>query len=101
MMQTDIKAKYVNATGAMGIGSSLAAGGMRIRIKGLWLATPVTAGSVVIADGSATGNVLLKFDTGAVVADQYMLFPGEGILFQGDPYVVTLSNVTSLTVFYG
>jgi hypothetical protein len=97
MMQTDVKAVYKNATGQLGIA---AASGTRVRIKGLWMATPVGAGSVVIRDGSSTGTVLLQVDTAAAIFDANVFIPGEGILFQGDPHV-TLTSVTSVTVFYG
>ena len=91
--QTDVKAVYVNATGLAGIG-------IRNRIKGVWVVSPVGAGSVIIRDGSATGATLIKFDTAAAIFDAYMLVPGEGVLSQGDLHV-TLTTVTSVTIFYG
>jgi hypothetical protein len=100
--QTDVKTVYVNGTGAMGIGQTSAYPNKSkpVRIKAIWLVSPVTAGNVTILDGSATGPITIKLDTGAVVSDDYLLFPGEGVLFQGDPYVSVFTNVTSITVFY-
>jgi hypothetical protein len=92
--QTDVKAVYLSATGLAGIA------GLRNRVKGIWMATPVGAGSVVIRDGSATGVTLIKFDTAAAITNDYMLLPGEGVLSQADLHV-TLTSVTSVTIFYG
>jgi hypothetical protein len=99
MMQTDVKAVYKASTGQLGIG---AVGGTRVRIKGIYAATPVGAGSVTIRDGGSTAvfPILLQFDTAAVIEDFFIPIPGEGILFQADPHV-TLTSVTSVTVFYG
>ena len=94
--QTDIKAKYASSTGALSIGGTT----QGIRIKGIWVVTPVGAGSVVITDGGSSGPQLIKLDTAAAITNDYLLLPGEGVRFAGDPYV-TLSSVTSVTIFYG
>lgn len=95
--QTDVKAVYKSSTGQLGIA---AAGGSRVRIKAISCATPVGAGSVTIRDGSSTSNILIQFDTAAVISNNYFKLPGEGILFQLDPHA-TLTSVTSITVYYG
>jgi hypothetical protein len=94
-MQTDVKAKKVTATGAATIGLP------RIRIKGIYYVSGATAGSVAINDGSAAGPLALSIDTPALATwTDTIMFPGEGILCQGDPYV-TLTNAVSVTLFYG
>lgn len=94
-MQTDVRSVYKNATGAFGVS--------RCRIKGFIIVPGGSAGSVVIRDGGAGGAILMQTDTLAAstgVSTGLALVPGEGILSQGDPYV-TLTNVVSITLFYG
>lgn len=95
--QTDVKAKNLTATGAAGLGT-------RIRVKGMYFLNGTTAGSVSFRQGGASGIELIKLDTTAVAANangtNMLWIPGEGVLFDGDPYV-TLTNVTSITFFYG
>ena len=95
-MQTDVKAKYLTTTGNVGLDG-------RMRVRSIYY-VPSSAGgngSVSFRDGSATSTELLRFD---VVANggvpRFIWIPGEGILFQNDPYV-TLVSIVSLTFFYG
>jgi hypothetical protein len=94
--QYDVKAKTVTATGASGIGTP------RARIKAVYALLGASAGSVSFTDGSAGGTELLKFDTPTSSATGYMyaLIPNDGVRFEADPYI-TLTNVTSVTFFYG
>jgi uncharacterized membrane protein len=92
-MQTDVLSRNFVATGATGIGLP------RVRIKAIYyVATPV-AGSISLRDGSATGVELVKLDTPAAAVSYYLIFPGQGVLFDLDPYL-TISAVTSVTIFY-
>jgi len=92
-MQTDVKAKYVTGTGAAGVG--------RCRIKGASVVAAASAGTIVIRNGSATGETLLTIGTPASAASAFsVVIPGEGILFSEDPHL-TFANVTSITFFYG
>lgn len=93
--QYDVKAKTVTATGASGIGTP------RARIKAVY-ALLDTAGTISFKDGGASGTEKLKFSTPASTATGYMyvLIPNDGVLFEADPYI-TLTNVTSVTFFYG
>jgi hypothetical protein len=91
MMQTDVKNKYMNATGAAGIGGT--------RIKAVYLIASTSNGSVVVADGQG-GTTRLQLDSSSDSAGVYMLLPGEGVRFINDPYV-TLVNVASVSFFYG
>jgi hypothetical protein len=93
-MSTDIKSKYMSATGASGVGGS------RTRVRSVYCIATASAGVVSFKDGSASGTELLKFDTPAGIGEVMVYIPDNGILFQGDPYL-TLTNVTSVTFFYG
>lgn len=93
-MLTDVKSKNVTATGAAAVGT-------RNRVKGVYIVPSGVAGSVSFRDGGASGNELLKLDTVAsATAPTVVWIPGEGVLFQADPYL-TLTSVTSVTFFYG
>jgi hypothetical protein len=99
MQQTDVKSK--NITTASGVAASVGP----VRVKSLYaVITAAATGSISFKDGSSTGLELIKLDTPNITAGQNttisLLLPGEGVRFSGDPYV-TLSNVTSLTFFYG
>jgi len=90
-MQTDVKSKTVTGTGASG------AGGSRTRLKGVYYSM-TTGGTISIADGNG-GTTLLSF--AVPIGTNYFLIPGEGILYQNDPYITFTTAVGSLTVFYG
>lgn len=90
-MQTDVKNKYMGATGAAGVGPC--------RIKSIYLISKTTGGSVVVADGEG-GTTRLQLDTDTTSSGLNILFPGEGVRFNNDPYV-TMVNVASISFFYG
>jgi hypothetical protein len=92
-MQTDVKAKYLTGTALSNVGPC--------RIKGASVVAAGSAGTVVIRRGSATGETLLTIGTPASAAAAFsVVIPGEGILFSEDPHL-TLTNVVSITFFYG
>ena len=91
-MQTDVKSAVASADSVMVSG--------RNRLKGAVLTTTATAGSVVFKDGGASGTTLLTLNTPAVAAFHDIIIPGEGILFGTDIYV-DVTNVSSVTIFYG
>lgn len=95
MMQTDVRTAYVTA------GSANAYAGPA-RVKGVYI-NASGAAVLELTDGSSTGASLLKLDvpTGATGNPVYVKIPGEGIFFPTSIYVKTLTNITSLTVFYG
>jgi hypothetical protein len=70
------------------------------RVKGILLTTTTSAGSVVLKDGGASGTTLVTLNTPAVAEMFNALLPGEGIRFRTDVYV-DVTNVSSVTVFYG
>ena len=52
-------------------------------------------------DGGASGPIKATLNTlASSTAPTYMLIPGEGLLFNTNIHV-TISNVASVTVFYG
>ena len=92
-MQTDVKAKNAVGTGALSLGSC--------RIKGIYWVCGAAAGSISLKNGGSGATEYIKLDTAAgATLTGYLLLPGEGVLFQSDPYL-TLTNATSVTIFYG
>jgi len=95
--QYDVKAKTMTSTNATGIGTP------RARIKSVYFIPTNLAGSVSFKDGGSGGTELIKFDTPANTTGtgcMYVLIPNDGVLFEADPYL-TLTNVSSVTFFYG
>lgn len=94
-MQTDVRAKNLTATAASAIGVP------RARIKAVYWVSGAAAGSLSFKDGGSGGTERIKIDTPASATHTGWVFiPGEGVLFQADPYV-TITNATSVTFFYG
>jgi hypothetical protein len=91
MMQTDVKAKSLSASGSVY--------GDRTRVKGLVITPGASAGSVILKDGGSGGTTIMTIDTVAQGEAFNVLIPGEGVLFSTNVYA-TLSNAT-VTVFYG
>ena len=93
MMQTDVKAAHVEATGTMVSG--------RVRVKGYQCLSGGTAGDIIFRDGGASGTIRLQFNVPANTNNPFAnLIPGEGILFETDVHV-TLPTAAKVTVFYG
>lgn len=95
--QYDVKAKTMTSTGATGVGQP------RARIKAVYFVPGNATGSVSFKDGGSGGTELLNFATPANTTGtgcMYALVPGDGVRFEADPYL-TLTNVTSVTFFYG
>ena len=95
--QYDVKAKTMTSTGASGIGTP------RARVKGIYYVASNLAGSVSFKDGGTGGTELINIATPANTAGtgcMYIIVPNDGVRFEADPYV-TLTNVTSVTFFYG
>jgi hypothetical protein len=95
--QYDVKAKTVTSTGASGIGTP------RARIKAVYFVCGGSAGSVSFKDGGSGATELINVATPANTTGtgcMYVLIPNDGVRFEADPYI-TLTNVTSVTFFYG
>jgi hypothetical protein len=96
MMQTDVKAAHIEATGTMVSG--------RNRLKAYHCISGGTAGDVIFRDGGASGTIRLQFNIGTGTQPVVLHIPGEGILFDTSIHVTlpgTAPNVAKVTVFYG
>jgi hypothetical protein len=95
MMQTDVKATHLNASGIVFAG--------RARIKGFVMcATASTAGTLLIKNGGSGGNTVIEID---IPSNPYpipfsVLVPGEGVLCSTSVYA-SITGFASVTVFYG
>lgn len=87
-VKSNVRTKRLTATGASALGRS--------RIAAINVVTGAGAGRVTITSGNG-GATLLDLDT-AASATQYFLLPEGGILSDADPYISTLTNVTSVTL---
>lgn len=86
--QTDVKAKSVAGTGALGVGAC--------RIKAFYFSM-ATGGTVAIST-TPDGTVLsLTVPVGTFA----QLLPGEGIRCTADPTVTYTTAVGAFTVYYG
>jgi hypothetical protein len=93
MMQTDVKATHVEATGTMV--------SYRTRVRGYQFLSGGTAGDIIFRDGGSGGTIRLQFNIAAAPTNALStLIPGEGILFNTDVHV-TLPATAKITVFYG
>lgn len=99
-MQTDVLASGVRTTDGQlqdQAGNNLG----RVRVKSIYIIPDAGAGSVVFKDGGASGTTRLTVNTLAnSTAPDYVLLPGEGLLFQNDVYV-DVTDIASVMVFYG
>ena len=94
-MQYDVKSTHLNASGSIFAG--------RARIKGFSIcATASTAGTLQLKDGGSGGTVLVEIDipSNSNPNSFYVLVPGEGVLCSTSIYA-TMTNIASVTVFYG
>jgi hypothetical protein len=95
MMQGDVNSTHRNSTGSIYAG--------RTRVKGFSIcATASTAGTLLLRNGGSGGAVLIEIDipSNSNPNSFYVAIPQEGVLFTTDVYA-TLTNIASVTVFYG
>jgi hypothetical protein len=92
MMQTDVKAVHVEATGTVVSG--------RTRLKAYQAISGGTAGDIIYRDGGSSGVIRLQFNIGTGTQPIALPIPGEGILFNTDVHV-TLPTSAKITTFYG
>jgi len=99
-MQTDVLASKVRTdAGQMLDQNSLVIG--RARVKAIYIVPDTTAGTVTFIDGGASGATKIVVNTkGSSTTPDYILLPGEGLLFQSNIYIVP-SAVVSTMVIYG
>ena len=91
MMQTDVKANSLAASGTVF--------GGRTRVRGLVIEPGGSVGSVVLKDGGSGGTTVMTLNTVANGETFNVFIPAEGVLFSTDVYA-TLTNA-KVTVFYG
>jgi hypothetical protein len=94
-MQGDVSATHRNSTGSV-----YAA---RTRVKGFSICgIASTNGTLLLRDGGASGAVLIELDipSNSNPNSFYVAVPQEGVLFKTSVYA-TLTNIASVTVFYG
>jgi hypothetical protein len=94
MMQTDVKAVHLDASGVGFAG--------RTRVRGYQVSPGGTAGEIQFWDNATTnaGNNSLTLHVTTNTAVIATLIPGEGVLFNNGFYIVLPTN-SSITVFYG
>lgn len=75
----------------------------RVRIKAIYAINGTDPGSVVIREGGASGNIIATINTAASTTAGYTIIPvpGEGILCKEGNLHGTITNTTSITLFYG
>jgi hypothetical protein len=96
MMQTDVKSLQVaagNTPGALSVNG-------RTRLKAITIVYGATLGTVVITDGTSSGETLLSFPAPGAAGVVHLLMPGEGILARTGLYVLTGTNATAV-LYYG
>lgn len=94
-MQGDVRSTHLSASGSI-----YAA---RTRVKGFSIcATASTAGTLLLKDGGSSGTTLIELDipSNSNPNSFYVAIPQEGVLFTTNVYA-TLTNIASVTVFYG
>jgi hypothetical protein len=94
MMQTDVKAAHIDASGVIFAGPT--------RVKGFSISPGGTAGEVQFYDNATTnsGTIRLTLNVSTNQALDSLAIPGEGIRFDIGVYV-SMPASTHLTVYYG
>lgn len=74
----------------------------RARVKTIYAINGTDAGSVVIREGGASGDIIMTVNTAASGTAGYTIIPlpGEGILCETGLHG-TVTNTTSMTLIYG
>ena len=94
-MQYDVKSTHLNSSGSVFAQPA--------RIKGFSIcATASSAGTLLLKDGGSSGTTVLEIDIPSNTNPNsfYVLVPGEGVRCFTNIYA-TLTNIASVTVFYG
>lgn len=92
MMQTDVKAASLSASGTVYNGPT--------RVKGLIVHTTAdTAATITLKDGGSGGTTVFTIDAPNADTLTNILIPGEGLKFQTNVYATLVS--CDVVVFYG
>jgi hypothetical protein len=75
----------------------------RCRVKTIYAVNGTDAGSVVIRQGGSGGSIIMTIETPAKTTAGYSIIPipGEGVLCKEGALHGTVTNTTSITLFYG
>jgi hypothetical protein len=94
MMQTDVKAAHLDASGVVFAGPT--------RVKGFSISPGGVAGEIEFYDNAsaASGTIRLTLNISVNQALDSLAIPGEGIKFNNGVYV-SLPASAHLTVYYG
>jgi len=90
-VQSDVKAVRVTATGDTGSGGT--------RLKGIHVSAASGGGRLTITDGNGGATIFDADFTASTDGD--IIFPGNGILARDGIWVSAITNITSVTLFYG
>ena len=98
-MQTDVLASKVRTSaGDMLDQNSLVIG--RCRVKAIYIVPDSGAGTVTFLDGGASGPTKIVVDTKASsTAPDYILMPGEGLLFQENIYIAPSAVLSTMVIY--
>jgi hypothetical protein len=94
-MQGDVLSTHRNSSGTVS--------SQRTRVKGFSIcAVASQTGTLLLRNGGASGPVLIEIDipSNSNPNSFYVAIPQQGVLFSTDVYA-TLTNIASVTVFYG
>jgi hypothetical protein len=73
----------------------------RVRVKAIYIIPAAGAGSVVLRDGGSGGAIKTTINTlASSTSPTYLILPGQGLLFNSNVHA-TITDVTSVVVFYG
>jgi hypothetical protein len=94
MMQTDVKAAHIDASGVIYAGPT--------RVKGFSISPGGVAGEIEFYDNAsaASGTIRLTLNISVNQALDSLAIPGEGIKFNNGVYV-SMPASAHLTVYYG
>ncbi len=75
----------------------------RCRVKAISAVNGADAGSVVIREGGSGGSIIATINTAANTTAGYTIIPvpGEGVLCKLGALHGTVTNTTSMVIFYG
>ena len=94
-IQYDVKSTHLNASGSVFGGPA--------RVKGFSLcATASATGTLILKDGGSSGTTLIEIDipSNSNPNSFYVAIPSDGVKFNTSVYA-TITNLASVTVFYG
>ena len=91
---TTISSTQLAASGAVTTNSA--------RIKSIYVAHSATAGTVILRDGGASGDIKCTINTAAVLGEYQTIIPEPGIrcTSSSGPYIAITGGVSFVTVFY-